>query len=105
MTLVQRERLEVDLRRAVRRARAAEALRLGQDPGVPARTDRAFSLALADVVAATEEAIRRLAAAERHAGAVGDTPAGAELERLEVRARELATACELLYESRALRAD
>ena len=104
MTRVQRERLEADVRRAVRQARAAETVRLGQEPGVPARTDRVFSLALADTVAAMREAARRLAAAERDAYTVGDASARPELERLGGRARELAMACELLYESRALRA-
>jgi len=103
LTPFQRERLETDVRRAARRARAAEAVRLGQDPGVPARTDRAFSLALADVVAATWEAVRRIAAAERDAEAVGDTPAESELGRFAARVREVSAACEVLYESRALR--
>lgn len=103
MTLVQRDRLEMDVRRAVRRARTAEALRFGQDAGVPARTDRAFALALADVSAAMREAVRRLAAAERQAHDVGDAPAEVELKRLGAAARELYSACDLLHESRALR--
>lgn len=103
MTLLQRDRLEMDVRHAVRRARTAEALRLGQDPGVPARTDRAFSLALVDVVAATREAARRIASAEQDAHNVGDAPAEFELERLRATARALAGECALLYESRALR--
>lgn len=103
LTRFQRERLETDVRRAIRWARTAEAVHLGQAAGVPSRTDRVFSLALADVVAATREAVRRLAAAERDAYAGGDTPAAVELDRLGARAREIAGACELLYESRALR--
>ena len=50
-----------------------------------------------------KEAVRRLAAAEQQARAAGDAPAEFELERLGAGGRELAAACDALYESRALR--